>query len=53
MKNTKRYIVRKYIFATSAAEAMRKDKRSPVDEVWVDEKWLEEQTRQIGFTTRK
>ena len=39
----KRYIVRKYIYAKSAKDAINKDKTSPVDDVWVDEKWLEAQ----------
>jgi hypothetical protein len=47
----KRYIVRKYIMAKSAAEAMKKDRTAWVDDVWVDEEWLDEQTKQIGFKT--
>jgi len=37
----KRYVVRKYIFAKSAIDAIKKDKDFPVDDVWVDEKWDE------------
>jgi len=38
----KRYIVRKYIVASSARDALRKERSAPADECWVDEKWLEE-----------
>ena len=49
----KRYIVRHYIMATSAAEALRLAKQTKPDECWLDDKWVEEQTKQnpsaIGF----
>lgn len=35
----KLFVVRKYVMAHSAAEAIRKDKTTAVDEVWVDEEW--------------
>ncbi len=35
----KLYVVRKYIWAESADEAIKKDKRTPVDDVWVDDEW--------------
>lgn len=37
----KRFIVRKYIMAASAADAIKRDKRSPVEDVWLDDKWRE------------
>jgi hypothetical protein len=48
MSNTgnKRFIVRKYIIATSAMNAIRKDKSSPVYDVWVDETF---EKNNIGF----
>ena len=52
----KRYIVRKYVMAKSAQEAMRLEKKFKVDDVWLDDKWLEAQTRtadavsDMGFT---
>ena len=53
----KRYIVRKYIEARSASDALRKECRFKADECWVDEKWLEEQNRQkpsaIGFAIKR
>ena len=51
----KRYIVRKYIMAKSAREALRKDRTHLPDDVWVDEKWKEDNAKDlssaIGFTT--
>ena len=47
------YIVRKYIKATNAAQAIRKDKTTPVHDVWISEEWKEKQhqhlTNAIGF----
>jgi hypothetical protein len=31
------FVIRKYITAHSAAEAIRKDKSTPVDDVWIDD----------------
>jgi hypothetical protein len=42
MKSTppmKLFVVRKYIKAISAADAIRRDKTTPVDDVWVDDDW--------------
>jgi hypothetical protein len=33
----KLYIVRKYIMAESALDAIKKDKQSKVDDVWLDD----------------
>lgn len=50
-KNTgnspKRFIVRKYIMAQSAADAIKKDKLAPVFDVLVDEDFKKD--NQIGF----
>lgn len=57
-KNTKpaalkQFVIRKYIMANSAKDAIKKDKTSPVDDVWVDEEWKKNQSRTlppaIGF----
>lgn len=40
-KDDKLYVVRKYIFAKSAKEAIRRDKTHPVDDVWVDDRNLD------------
>lgn len=37
MKNQKLFIVRKYIWEKSAQEAIKKDRKTPVCDVWVDE----------------
>lgn len=52
--NNKLFVVRSYIMARNAAEALRKAKTAPIDEVWVDEEWKKGNTPQlanaIGFT---
>lgn len=35
----KLYIIRKYVKAPSAASAIRRERRFPVDDIWVDEEW--------------
>lgn len=50
-KNTpKRFIVRKYIMATSAADAIKKDKLAPVFDVWVDDDYKKD--NEIGFNVK-
>jgi hypothetical protein len=53
--NQKLFIVRKYIMAKSAHEALKKERRHRPDDVWVDEDWKKEHKEQlsscIGFTT--
>lgn len=49
---TKRFIVKKYVFATSAIGALRKEKSIRSDDCWVDEEWMKENkedTRVVGF----
>lgn len=54
-KNTgnspKRFIVRKYIMAQSAADAIKKDKLAPVFDVWVDDDFKKD--NEIGFVINK
>lgn len=46
----KLYVVRKYIRATSAGSAIRKDKTTPVHDVWVEESWKDKSLADaIGF----
>lgn len=50
-----RFVIRKYIFAKSAKEAIRKDKTTEVQDVYVDEDWKKLQddvirTNPVGFT---
>ncbi len=35
----KLFVIRKYIWAQSAQQAIKKDIRHPVDDVWVDDEW--------------
>jgi hypothetical protein len=37
----KLFVVKKYVMARSAADALRKEKRIKPDSVWVDEEWSE------------
>jgi len=52
----KRYIVKKYIMARSAHEALRKERRVRPDDVWVDEDWKKENPNvlesAIGFEVK-
>lgn len=49
----KRFIIRKYVMASSAKEAIKKEKKLTADEVWLDEKWIElhdkQDTQKLGF----
>lgn len=53
----KRFIVRKYIMATSMQQALRKEKRSKPDDCWIDEEWKKDNPNQlvsaIGFTANE
>lgn len=50
----KRFVIRKYIMAKSALDAIRKDKQTPVDDCWIDNDWLlENNKREIGFNAEK
>jgi len=48
----KMFIVKKYIMASSAHEALKKERRVRPDDVWVDEDWKRNNTELascIGF----
>lgn len=49
----KLYIVRKYIMAKSAQEALKKERRCIPDDVWVSDEWMKENKNSlesaIGF----
>lgn len=52
MKNKKLFIVRKYIMASSATEAIKLDKITPVDDVYIDNDWQKEnmyKVNPVGF----
>jgi hypothetical protein len=49
----KQYIVRKYILARSAAEALKIENKFKADEVWLSEQQPEESnTQPIGFKAK-
>lgn len=50
-----RFIVRKYIFAESATEAIAKDKKCPVHDCFVDGDWLKirDERNEIGYDAPK
>ncbi|MCK9369567.1 hypothetical protein M0R04_06640 [Candidatus Dojkabacteria bacterium] len=48
VKDKLKFIVRKYIFARSAKEAIRLDKQTPVADVWVDADWQNQQENKFG-----
>jgi len=47
----KQYIIRKYIMAKFAKEALRKEKSTPAHEVYLDDKWVSESVIQ-GFNKK-
>ena len=47
MSKEKRFIVRKYIMATSAQQAIKKERRVRPDDVWVDEEWAKQNSAQL------
>jgi hypothetical protein len=53
-KQQKQFIVRKYVMASSAIDAIRKEKNKPVDDVWLDADWEKKQNADrpsaIGFS---
>lgn len=51
-----RYIVRKYVMASSAIEAIKLSDNCPVADVWIDEQWKSQQeipVSNLGFTSKK
>ena len=53
----KRFIVRKYVMASSGIEALKLERKQKADECWIDEEWLKSNTVQgetnMGFVTKK
>jgi len=43
------YIVKKRVQAKSMAEAIKREKHEPVEEIWLDDKPGEAKTNAIGF----
>lgn len=46
-KKIKQFILRKYIQAESVLDAIKKDKKTPVHDCWVDDNWKED--NKMGF----
>lgn len=46
-----KYIVRKYVMATSLKDAVKKEKNQEVDEVFIDKDWSNDENKKgkIGF----
>lgn len=57
MARIKQFILRKYVMARSATEAIAKDRNYKVDEVFVDDQWLKEHPESpqsnIGYGKKK
>ncbi len=54
MKNDKMYVVRKYVKATSVAEALKKERKTEIHEIFVDEQWQKNNlAAAIGFAVEK
>lgn len=56
IKNQKLFVVRKYVWAETAEDALRKESKQKADECWVDEKWKEVSSNikdSIGFYHRR
>lgn len=54
----KRFIIRKYVMAKTASEAIQNERKHAVDDVWVDEEWLksnkdEGSSKLVGFKPKK
>lgn len=53
----KRFILRKYIMAYSAQEALKKDRITRPDDIWIDDEWKKENpnvlSSAIGFYAPK
>lgn len=51
----KQFVIRKYVMANSALEAIRLDKITPVDDCWVDDEWKKENIKNpaMGFKEKK
>ncbi len=46
----KRYIIRKYVMAKDASDAIKVEKKQGVDDVFVDDDWMAENTKkELGF----
>ena len=47
-KGQKMFVVRKYIMASSAKDALRKEKKTEPDDVYIDTDWQKGQSNQLA-----
>ena len=56
-KPLKRFIVRKYVYAESASQALKRESTVRADDCWVDDEWVKQHLRDlnpaIGFDADK
>lgn len=56
-RRLKLFVLRKYVLAPSAAEAIRRERRFPIDDVWLDDDWKkahpDEVAGEMGFKPSK
>lgn len=45
----KLYIIRKYVWARTAQDAIGMDKKAPVEDVWVDDDWKKDNENKKAF----
>lgn len=48
VNKNKLFIVKTYVMATSASEAIRKSRKLNPDEVWIDDEWKKGQANQLA-----
>lgn len=54
-RSNKQYIVRKYVLARSAAEALKIEHKFKADDVWLDDEWKKNQKEvagEMGFKSK-
>lgn len=52
----KLFVVKKYVYATSAVQAIKLEKKQKPDDVWVDDDWKKEnmyKEPEVGFKSNK
>ncbi len=47
-KDEKMFIIKKYVMASSASEAIRKEKNIKPDDCWVDDDWRKSKTDNLA-----
>lgn len=57
MGTQKMFVIKKYIMASSAKDALRKERKAPADDCWIDEEWRKSEkdnlANAIGFKLEK